>query len=168
MDPRVVRTKKKLRLSVLRLQKKKPLAEITVSELCRDSGVNRTTFYKYYRIPGDVYREFIDELYDEANAIFLVELNNGTSLDEAFTRFFAYLSENRRYCMLDLAFIDTIMKRMQEFTQKLNADSSPYDVYYRTGGITAIMLRWANLGYRETPEEIARICVDAMLRRQQA
>lgn len=165
MDPRILRTKKALRQSVIRLRRKTPLAEITVSELCRDSGVNRTTFYKYYRIPEDVYREMIDELFQEANASFLVAMSNGMNLEEAFTRFFAYLYGNRKYGMLDIAFVDTITARLQEFTGKLSAEASPFSTYYRTGGITSIMLLWASRGYQETPEELARICTENLLGR---
>ncbi len=30
------------------------MEKITVTELCRRAGINRTTFYKYYKIPHDV------------------------------------------------------------------------------------------------------------------
>ncbi|MGN1207614.1 MAG: TetR/AcrR family transcriptional regulator, partial [Eubacteriales bacterium] len=41
----------------LRLLRKKPLGEITVSELCREAGLNRATFYRHYSVPKDVLTE---------------------------------------------------------------------------------------------------------------
>ena len=41
-------TKRLFHESLIRLLQKKPLYEITVSQLCSDSELNRSTFYKYY------------------------------------------------------------------------------------------------------------------------
>lgn len=53
--------KKLLHQALLILLQKKPLEKITVSELCKKAGVNRTTFYNYYTTPADILREIVQQ-----------------------------------------------------------------------------------------------------------
>lgn len=50
-DRRVLRTKERLRSTLLELLKEKPIEKITPTELCRRADVNRNTFYAHYRSP---------------------------------------------------------------------------------------------------------------------
>lgn len=54
---RVTISKRMLKEGLIRCLKRKPLEKITVSELCRDAQVNRTTFYNHYVIPKDILME---------------------------------------------------------------------------------------------------------------
>lgn len=47
-DPRGQRSRAALHAAVLRLLQTRPLADVTVSALCREAGLHRTTFYKHY------------------------------------------------------------------------------------------------------------------------
>lgn len=51
---RVTLSKRMLKEGLFRCLKRKPLEKITVSELCREAQVNRTTFYNHYTIPRDI------------------------------------------------------------------------------------------------------------------
>ena len=46
-----------IRRAVLRLAARKPLHKISVTEICREAPVHRSTFYKYYGSPYDVMGE---------------------------------------------------------------------------------------------------------------
>lgn len=54
MDPRIEKTKKRIRDSLINLSAKKPYPDISVKELCTKAGVNRTSFYAHYRNTRDV------------------------------------------------------------------------------------------------------------------
>lgn len=47
--------------ALLRLLAKKPLADVTVSELAREANVSRSTFYEHYGNPVDVYDALVGE-----------------------------------------------------------------------------------------------------------
>ncbi|MCM3695495.1 TetR/AcrR family transcriptional regulator C-terminal domain-containing protein [Microbacterium oleivorans] len=47
IDPRQARTSAALRAALVRLLADRPLAAVSVAELCREAGVHRTTFYKH-------------------------------------------------------------------------------------------------------------------------
>lgn len=56
-NQRVAVTKRMLKEGLLRLLEEKPLEKIHVNELCRESGINRATFYRHYETPNDVLAE---------------------------------------------------------------------------------------------------------------
>ena len=61
-DPRTAYTKSKIRRIMLDLLKQVPFEKITVSQLCKEAGINRGTFYLHY---CDLYA-VLDELIAEA------------------------------------------------------------------------------------------------------
>ena len=64
-NQRIVITKKMLKESLLKMLKEKDLDTINVSELCREAGVNRATFYRHYAIPRDVLMEIQQDLFHQ-------------------------------------------------------------------------------------------------------
>ncbi len=56
-NQRVAITKRMLKEGLLRLLEEKPLEKIHINELCRESGINRATFYRHYETPHDVLGE---------------------------------------------------------------------------------------------------------------
>ena len=53
-DARVRYTKMMIRNSLLELLRTKPIAKITVTEICEMAGINRATFYAHYSGPSDL------------------------------------------------------------------------------------------------------------------
>ena len=53
-NQRIALTKKLLQEGLLRLLEVKTLDKISVTELCRESGINRATFYNHYNSPQDL------------------------------------------------------------------------------------------------------------------
>ena len=53
-NQRIALTKKLLQEGLLRLLEVKSLDKISVTELCRESGINRATFYNHYNSPQDL------------------------------------------------------------------------------------------------------------------
>ena len=45
--------------AVLRLLRDKPLQEITISEICDEAGIGRTSFYRNFESREDVIRKYI-------------------------------------------------------------------------------------------------------------
>lgn len=64
-DRRIQYTKKVLREALLELMDKKPLDEISISELCSYAEINRNTFYNHYSFPKQIINELEDEVFNE-------------------------------------------------------------------------------------------------------
>ena len=66
MDKRIIRTRQRLKYTLLDLLNKKSIHDITVLELCKTAKINRTTFYKYYNDTNDVLLAIEEEIMTEA------------------------------------------------------------------------------------------------------
>ena len=64
-NQRIVISKRMLKEGLLRLLEEKALEKIHVNELCRESGINRATFYRHYETVQDVLTELEKELVAE-------------------------------------------------------------------------------------------------------
>ena len=65
MDRRVARTKRSIYTAFFTLLQKKPMDEITVTELASLADIDRKTFYTHYQTVQDVFEEFKQGVYDE-------------------------------------------------------------------------------------------------------
>ena len=93
MDVRVKLTKKMIFEAFLSILKNKPIAKITVKEICTAADINRTTFYKYYKDTYDLLEQIEDELIDNLQAN--LEHVDKSSLSDIFTIILTDISEKR-------------------------------------------------------------------------
>ncbi|HEU0165459.1 MAG TPA: TetR/AcrR family transcriptional regulator [Thermomicrobiales bacterium] len=64
-DPRIARTRKRLREALLALIEERDLVAINVQEITQSARVNRTTFYLHYRSKEELLADAIDSLIEE-------------------------------------------------------------------------------------------------------
>jgi AcrR family transcriptional regulator len=69
MDPRGRLTRAALHRAILTLIRDKPIAEISVAELCREAAIHRTTFYKHYATVSDFVGQAFADVVDDLIAI---------------------------------------------------------------------------------------------------
>lgn len=69
-DLRVVKTRQTIREALLDLMSERELSRITISELCALARINRKTFYRHYRVIGDVITEIENDILAEFAAVF--------------------------------------------------------------------------------------------------
>ncbi len=65
LDQRVRMTKLLLRRGLIGLLERKQPKDISVTELCRQSGINRGTFYAHYKDIDDLHRSIEEEVFAE-------------------------------------------------------------------------------------------------------
>ncbi len=69
-DMRFAVTERMLREGMLRCLEAKPLSKITVSDLCRESGINRSTYYNHYDSPALILKEISFEHAEKLSSIY--------------------------------------------------------------------------------------------------
>ena len=80
----------KMDLALISLLKEKPFDYITVSEICKKAGVNRSTFYLHYETIGDLLEETTRYIFDDFLTYFQSDINfkvenlKDCELDEIF------------------------------------------------------------------------------------
>ncbi|MBR5571966.1 MAG: TetR/AcrR family transcriptional regulator [Oscillospiraceae bacterium] len=168
--------------ALLALLEKKPFAYITISEICAEAGVNRSTFYLHYENLSDLLKEtstyvldgftsYFPINYDSLSARFadceLQELNFIT--EEYLHPYLSYIKENRRIFEAVLsqpAIFETnaVYQRLFDhvFDPILERFHYPhkdrrYVMMFYLNGITAIVKEWLQDGCSKSIEEIGEV-----------
>lgn len=174
-NQRIALTKRLLQEGLLRLLGKKELSKINVTELCRESGINRATFYKYYGCPDDVLAAIKEQFFHE-----LLESQQQDRSDspmtyiEAFGRICTYLYEHKelsKHIIRNMDFnISDILVRlsqgrngMYEYLGKnFDPDSAMLALTFIGYGEYSIVRQWLVEDIDKTPKEIETIIFKLM------
>ena len=179
LDLRFQRTRKSLWEALTTLMKKKGVEQISVTELSKLAGVNRTTFYLHYRTPSDalddIYQSFIDglsEAYGEKNVLKSADmiLTRETWLD-----IYRFLAEKRvTVCLLtgigyrpvqqsfESRLLSSVLAQRSWRTMALEIPAKYYFASHISAW-TAILRLWLQNSMMETPEEITDITMACRL-----
>ncbi|MCM1223667.1 MAG: TetR/AcrR family transcriptional regulator [Lachnospiraceae bacterium] len=168
-DTRVQFTKNALKTALLDLLRKKPIAKVSVKELCQKAGLNRSTFYLHYGEPNDVLREIEEETIERLLPGFNRYSAKSNDLNLLSSLFTAMLKEKELFLILmgnngAPQFTERIKKRMWlEVKDVWHREFPSYDMdklkfvydYVFAGSIQA-QLEWIQDGKDITTEQIAR------------
>ncbi|MBQ9941824.1 MAG: TetR/AcrR family transcriptional regulator [Christensenellaceae bacterium] len=172
----------KLDRALLSLLEKKSFAYITVSEICKEAGVNRSTFYLHYETLGDLLEETARYVIDDFSSCFSAELKkifldiDGCELKELnfitnkyLQPYLGFIREKRRVFSTFLAHPSTF--NFSAFFNRLfdnvfdpildRFDYPPeerkYVMMFYLNGITAIVTQWVKDGCEKSTEEVSCI-----------
>ena len=168
-NQRVVITKRMLKESMLRILKEKDPDAINVSELCREAGVNRATFYRHYQIPRDVLSEIQQDLYRELRQ--RVEMPESIEdIRPVAEKLCIFLNEHRALLRIfirsnsDSDFVnymnDVYSELAREYShipalKKLSQEDVRLLTLYNTGGSYFVLRNWIMGSIQKTPKEMA-------------
>lgn len=175
-------TAAKMNLALISLLKKKPFEYITISEICKTAGVNRSTFYLHYETVTDLIDETTRYLLNDFLSYFSTDTKS-VSLnltdcepdelificDKYLNPYLTYIKDHKEVFRIALSHnkilgFDDVYKRMFEniFNPILNrfnypADERKYVMMYYLNGINAIILEWLNESCDKPIKEISKI-----------
>ncbi|WP_125582608.1 TetR/AcrR family transcriptional regulator [Levilactobacillus cerevisiae] len=154
-------TQQTIQDTVLGLLESKPINAISVTEVCAQADVNRTTFYRYYT---DIYdcvacieKDFVAALHP------LEEGTPAQALEHLLTAFYADKK------LSNLVFMEgktKLLKRMQELMRQNGPEPPVLDGYqeaYISAGLQSILKKWVKDGMPETPQQLTKIIMDNIL-----
>ena len=150
-------------LTALQLQ---PYKKLTLTALCRQLGVPRKTFYRYFPTKDDCLLALIDHTLSDCNDIALRGWDGSTALDEGVQlRFFRYWLEHQSFLdvlrendlqHLLLSRTTVIVDRMKE-SSSFGRFARDQVEYFIAHGLMTTVLRWHHFGFPERPEEMAAV-----------
>lgn len=170
-NQRVVITKKLLREGLLRLLETKPIEKINITELCREAGINRATFYRHYELPRDILFEIENEMIWKVREMF----PKPNTMDEAKrytenTLTYLYEQADLLKVLSDFSVGENFGHILNEFYQSflelkgeiqsfsdLDEDSSMLLSTYCVGGIYCLLRQWIIEGSSKSPKEITEL-----------
>lgn len=123
IDPRVVKTRKKLRQAFLDLLKTRKLSEMNIKDLTNQAGVTRGTFYLHYRdkdtFVETIMEEIIEDFYDNVVKYVAYDGNEDKLIPQIILdRVFDYIGESPEFFVTLLKENDAEMYRTL-FSDKL-------------------------------------------------
>lgn len=172
----------KMDKALISLLEKKSFEYITVSEICKTAGVNRSTFYLHYDDIGDLLEETTRYLLDDFLSYFTADkfefsLNpKDCKFEELFFikekflfPFLSYIKEHKEIFMIVLSHIKTLGMHdvysnlfekifdpiLDRFGYRQN--DRQYVMLYYLNGINAIVMEWLRNGCDKTIDEIIEI-----------
>ena len=162
-------TKRLLKESMLRLLQERPLEKISITELCRNAGINRATFYRHYEIPRDVLNEIGKDIFYEMRKE--LEMPKFQSDIKAFIEKLCLFMENNMDIMRTIiksstetdfiTFVNSIYKEIWIEIRKLRILSNLKDVeielliLYSAGGSYFMLRQWLLGSIRMSSKEVA-------------
>lgn len=168
--------------ALLSLLEKKPFEYITISEICEDAGVNRSTFYLHYENTADLLKEAMAYVLDDFASYFSVDMESILSkyencdlrelnfINEKYLHpYLSFIKENQRL-------FGTVLSQPEAFDSKAvfqrmfdhifspildrfryPKDEQRYVMMFYLNGITAIITEWLKEDCRKSIEDISSI-----------
>lgn len=174
-NQRIVLTKRLLQEALLRLMEKKPLSKITVKELCEESDINRTTFYRHYNIPRDVLMdmevEFSNQLYASFPVTGVKDISQYTEglmtyLSEHSDLLKIFIKNNSDEDLMRLInnMFENFITAKSKFTDISEAEDENLKLIatYIVGGGYFMLRRWLMEDIQKTPKEISDLILAFM------
>lgn len=174
-NQRIVVTKRMLKEALLKLMETKSIQKISVTELCKASGINRVTFYNHYTTPADLLTEIADDMVKDILSLLNDrQLHQHASLQEQVESACEYLLQNKK--MAKLVFQNNTPE--SEFASKLfhgqekwiSASEKLASVYGEDGrdllfdfmihGAYCMITKWLLDDVQKTPKEMGRLIGD--------
>ena len=163
---------RKFEAALLKLMKQYLFEEISISELCRQTGLSRKTFYRLYDAKADVVYAMIDHTILDAGSFVPDETVGPGGLH----KFLAYwksqkelldaLKKNRISALLSQQAVIHIMNEAPEIVSCFGAEGSPYGqdtmIFYVTG-LFSLVLDWASRDFDRSIDEMSGLILQLLM-----
>lgn len=136
----------------------KELNQVSISDICKQANLNRTTFYANYRDIYDLADSIRDKLENNASALCEGKLGQGVDSND-YLELFRHIKENqlfyKTYFKLGYDENYKIIRYDMDFAQKHFKNCFvEYHVEFFKAGITKIIKMWLQNGCKESPEDM--------------
>lgn len=153
----------KIRQVFLEFLQEKPLSQVTVAEICKAAGINRSTFYANYTDIYDLANKLCQELESEVTRLLVLESGWQQSSQE-FLKLFQHIRDNQQlytvFFKLGYESQERTWYGAQDLQGMSDQDMIHYHVAFFANGFNAIVKLWLRGGCKETPEQICQILLN--------
>ena len=175
INSRALYTRQLLKESLLELMKKKPIAKISLSELCREADVNRNTFYTHYDSPEMLLACIEHDFYKQVQHSVVEALQTKDTLD-LFEKICKTIYKNRELCSILFSehgnkdYLRYIIELSRDLADKNWKEDGIQDIscgidmlyHFFVNGALSVMQLWIQNGMQEPPENIAHFLYHAV------
>lgn len=144
-----------------RLMRKREIAEIAVTDIVKEAGVARVSYYRNFSSREDIVHSLIDDALNRYEGV--VDLSDGFYCYWNIMMAFRMIYEYREYIkdIMQYGFLQPLHDRLNELHERMDGDIAAssierYRIYAYIGAFTNTALQWVREGTKEAPEEIAQ------------
>lgn len=150
----------KIEKAFIKLIQKKNIESISVSDICKQTNLNRSTFYANYIDIYDLVEKVKLRMADEFAEI--QHSNNSKQNPEGYLNLFRTIKESqlffKTYFKLEKISKSPATIFSKELAEKYyNNKYIDYHIEFFRAGLNAIILKWLDSGCKESPEEMVEI-----------
>lgn len=169
-DARVRYTKMMIRSSFIELLREKPVAKVSVTELCERAGINRATFYAHYADPSDLLRSIEEEFMSELSRWVgpAISARSSGALEETLTAIIEYIGENAAVCSVllsssgDAGFQAKVVDAVEQpflagFRRGGSREVAEYFYTFAADGCVGMLKKWLSGGMTVPPAKLAEM-----------
>lgn len=167
---RVRYTRMALRDSLLAMLAEQPINKISVSRICEEAEVNRSTFYLYYKDVYDLLDKIQNELYEELEQAILSS-NQLAPRVELLSKVYGVVYANQDLCRVifsangDKSFLrrvgnihrDMMISEWKKLSSNVDQKMLEYLFSFSSHTNIGMMVEWIENDFQETPEELAQM-----------
>lgn len=156
---------------LLAAMQEKPVAEISVSGLCEQTGLSRKTFYRLFESKQDVLHSLIDRTIREYIRYSLPQqIVQGDASPELLSFYYFWLEQRTLLDALSKNGISTMLydrcirhilqeeaESLRQFGVLPSLQENTERVLFFLSGILTLVVSWHHTGYQKSPREMAII-----------
>ncbi|KXT73851.1 Transcriptional regulator, TetR family [Streptococcus sp. DD10] len=169
MSIRHTTTKNDIKEALTLLLAEKSLEEISISQLTKKAGINRSTFYLHYIDKYDLLDQLKEETLETIHHLLAESLGHPTNaLLDVLTylyqniQFYKEISRHSQFCLREniADFLEEVTHRTPGAVQVVISSygvPEKYALQLFIEGVVGVITNWINEGGQESPEELATI-----------
>ncbi len=154
-------SKEKIEREFMDLLQSKNLPEITVSEICQMTGLNRSTFYANYLdiydladkimedLVKDLQKEYAKEWETRSHSYDYLKLFRHIKANQLFYKTFFKLDYDNSY--------KSVFYNPEFLREQYTMEHMDYHIEFFKSGLTAMINLWLKNGCKESPEDMVKI-----------
>jgi len=160
-----------LKEGLLRLLEERTLDKISITELCREAGINRTTFYRHYALPRDVLTDIQNDFFADTLSHFQTPMS-AEDTEYFFTcladhaelvkLFFQYNSYTDWVRLLTWLYTSSPAKQMARAFRDMDEPHAELLFAYLAGGAYFLARKWIMDDMPIPPKEVAALALSAL------
>lgn len=159
---------KKIERIFIELLQEQELDKISVSDICKRAGLNRSTFYANFTDIYDLAEKVSRHLQEEVLRLYDFERQEKIR-SHNYLKLFQHISQNQLFykTYFKLGYVnDSVIGIDTETAQRyFDIKYIDYHIEFFKAGLNAMIKKWLNGGCKETPEEMEQILKSEYLSR---
>ncbi len=154
-------SREKIETVFTQLLQSRELSQITVSDICKLTQLNRSTFYANYQDIYDLAEQLRKKLEQEVRALYGNNVPNSFSNDD-YLRLLYHIKENQlfyqTYFKLGYDKVNIFdLSELDPDNHFFPKEHLEYHIEFHRAGLNAMIKKWMQNGCVESPEEMAEI-----------